>query len=110
MLPYPDVRTINVPYEIAYYPATVDYRFLNWEVTGGVSVTDPNLWDTGMSCTGDGTLTAVYQYAPAPWPSAPVGGVVMPANTLAIVAPWLAVIGLVGCIGTAVVVARKRRS
>ena len=41
-------------------------------------------------------------------PEAPVGGVVMPANTLALVAPWLAVIGVVACIGTAVVVAKKR--
>jgi len=42
-------------------------------------------------------------------PAAPVGGLVIPANTLAIVAPWLAVIGLVG-ISTIVVVAKKRRS
>jgi len=41
--------------------------------------------------------------------SAPVGGVVMPTNTFALVSPWLAVIGLVGCIGTVVVVAKKRR-
>ena len=40
----------------------------------------------------------------------PVGGVVMAMNTIAVLAPWLAVIGLVGCIGTVVVaVARKRR-
>ena len=38
-----------------------------------------------------------------------VGGVVMPANTLAIAAPWLAVIGLVGGIGTVVGVAKERR-
>jgi hypothetical protein len=38
----------------------------------------------------------------------PVGGVVLPANTLAVLAPWLAVIGLAGCIGTAVVIAKKR--
>jgi hypothetical protein len=38
---------------------------------------------------------------------APVGGVVMPANTLAITAPWLAIIGLVGCIGTVVAVAKS---
>lgn len=37
-----------------------------------------------------------------------VGGVVIPTNTLAILSPWLAVIGLIGCIGAAVVVARKR--
>jgi len=41
-------------------------------------------------------------------PAPSVGGVVMPANTLAILMPWLAVIGVVGCIGTAVVVAKKR--
>ena len=40
--------------------------------------------------------------------SAAVGGVVIPANTLALLSPWLAVIGLVGCIGTAVAVAKKR--
>jgi hypothetical protein len=39
---------------------------------------------------------------------APVGGVVMPANTFAVLVPWLAVIGQVGCIGTVVVVAKKR--
>ena len=38
-----------------------------------------------------------------------VGGFVEPLNTLAILGPWLAVIGLVGCIGTVAVVAKKRR-
>jgi hypothetical protein len=37
-----------------------------------------------------------------------VGGVVMPANTLAILAPWLAVIGVVGCLGTVAAVVKKR--
>jgi hypothetical protein len=42
---------------------------------------------------------------------APVGGVVvMPVNAFAVLAPWLVVIGLVGCIGTAVVIAKKRRT
>jgi len=40
---------------------------------------------------------------------APVGGVLMPANVLAALGPWLAVVGLVGCIGIVVVVAKKRR-
>jgi hypothetical protein len=40
---------------------------------------------------------------------AAVGGVVMPANSFAIVAPWLAVIGVVGCIGVVVVVVKRRR-
>jgi hypothetical protein len=43
-------------------------------------------------------------------PAGPVGGFIMPVNTFAVLAPWVAVIGLVGCIGTVVVVSRKRRS
>jgi len=42
--------------------------------------------------------------------AAAVGGIVIPVRTFAVLAPWLAVIGLVGCIGTVVVVAKKRRS
>jgi hypothetical protein len=38
-----------------------------------------------------------------------VGGCVQPVNTFALLSPWLAVMGLVGCLGTAVVVAKKRR-
>jgi hypothetical protein len=38
-----------------------------------------------------------------------VGGALMPANTLALLSPWLAVIGLVGCISTVALVTKKRR-
>jgi len=38
-----------------------------------------------------------------------VGGCVQPVNTFALVSPWLLAIGLIGCIGTVVVVAKKRR-
>jgi hypothetical protein len=38
-----------------------------------------------------------------------VGGCVQPVNTVALLSPWLAVIGLIGCIGTVVVVAKNRR-
>ena len=38
-----------------------------------------------------------------------VGGCVQPVNKLAMLSPWLAIIGLVGCIGTAIVVTRNRR-
>jgi len=40
----------------------------------------------------------------------PVGGVLMPTNTFVLLSPWLAVIGLVGCIGTVLAVVRKRQS
>jgi hypothetical protein len=65
----------------------------------------------GTHCVTDdfGDASAILTVTSAPLP-APVGGLVIPANTLALVAPWLAVIGVVGCIGTAVVVAKKRRS
>jgi len=53
------------------------------------------LFDTGFSTPCCGVVEAV-------------GGAVMPVNTLATLAPWLAVIGVVGCIGTAVVVRKKR--
>ena len=42
-------------------------------------------------------------------PCCAVGGCVQPVNTFAMLSPWLAVIGLVGCIGTVVVVAKRRR-
>jgi len=51
-----------------------------------------------------GVLVLVLTFGSA----AAVGGVVMPANTFAVLAPWVAVIGLVGCIGTIVAVTRKR--
>jgi hypothetical protein len=38
------------------------------------------------------------------------GGIVTPVNTFAVLSPWLAVVGAVGCIGTVVVVAKKRRN
>ena len=38
-----------------------------------------------------------------------VGGCVQPVNTFALLSPWLAIIGLVGCIGAVVVVAKKRK-
>jgi hypothetical protein len=38
----------------------------------------------------------------------PVGGCLQPVNTFAVLAPWLAVIGLVGCIGVVGVVVKRR--
>jgi hypothetical protein len=48
-------------------------------------------------------------YTAGSCPGEAVGGVVVPANPFALVAPWLAVIGLVGCIGTVAIVFEKRR-
>jgi hypothetical protein len=56
-----------------------------------------------MTPTGPGTFTTD--------PTCPaVGGAVATVNAFSILAPWLAVIGLVGCMGAVVVVAKKRES
>jgi hypothetical protein len=47
---------------------------------------------------------------PRPQECCAVGGCVQPVNTFGLIAPWVAVVGLVGCIGTVVVVAKKRQS
>jgi hypothetical protein len=59
---------------------------------------------TSGTCSG-GFLDLTLTFGAA---AAAVGGVAIPVSTFAVLAPWLAVIGLVGCIGTLVVVARKR--
>ena len=61
----------------------------------------------GASAPGVCVDFTVSSPPPPPSPTA-VGGVVMPANNFAIFVPWVAVIGLVGCISTVVVVAKKR--
>jgi hypothetical protein len=61
--------------------------------------------------TDNTSVPVSFAVGPAPPPTvAPVGGVVMPANTFALVAPWLAVIGLVGCIGVVGVVVKRHRA
>ena len=58
------------------------------------------------TCSVSGPITLDLTFGTA---SAAVGGVVIPVNKFAVLAPWLALIGLVGCAGTVFVVAKKRR-
>jgi len=58
------------------------------------------------------SVTCTFTNCPVgncPSPEA-VGGAVTTVNTFSVLAPWLAVIGLIGCVGTAVVVGRKRHA
>jgi hypothetical protein len=106
-------------------------QWMSWDVTGivkdwiesnqpnnGFIIRDPN---DGVSSTDAAAIFRLRQwtsesvrpvlkidYTAGSCPEEAVGGVVIPADAFAIVAPWLAVIGLVGCIGTAAVLARKR--
>jgi len=64
--------------------------------TGGGGSGTAYLFDTGFStpCCG----------------REPVGGVVMPMNTIAVFGPWLVAIGLSGCIAVVAVVVKRPRS
>jgi hypothetical protein len=42
--------------------------------------------------------------------NAPVGGFVISINKFAVLVPWLAVVGMIGCIVVVGVVVKKRRS
>jgi hypothetical protein len=78
--------------KIASSPVT-----MTWTLEGG---TYEGGWDL---------IAAVLTPGAPPQVGPPVGGFIGPVNNLAMLSPWLAVIGLVGCIGTvAVVVAKKR--
>lgn len=86
-------------YAITYNPAA-GYYFVKWETTGGSTVTNPNTQTTTLNVDGTATVSAVYS-------TRAVGGVIIPTNTLAVLAPYLALMGLV--VTTGVVVAVKRR-
>jgi hypothetical protein len=88
-------------YTIIYNPAE-SYNFVKWETTGGVTVTNPNIQSTTMNVEGDGTVTAVYIV------SAPVGGVATPTNKLEILAPYLALAGLIAAVSAVYVIKRRK--
>jgi hypothetical protein len=88
-------------WSLAYTPAP-GYYFVKWQVVGPIVIADPNAQSTTFTLTGDGTITAIYSNRP---PS--VGGVAVPTNTFMILAPYLAMIGL---IATAAIAIKKRRN
>ena len=76
--------------------------------TNTISIRAINYGNSGSAYTNPAGLIfkAVITYNPD---CPAVGGVVIPTNALALPAPWLAVIGLIGCVGTVVVITKKRR-
>ena len=64
-----DGSTYSLPNDVSKpagtYPAQYNppsgYVFDHWEVSGGVSVADPNAWSTSATITGSGTLRAIYR-------------------------------------------------
>jgi len=65
----------------------------------------PNPWFPFVD--GDHMIRAVVEQVLAP---TPVGGIAVPANKLAILAPYLALVGLVGAVTAAVAIQRKRKT
>jgi hypothetical protein len=91
-------------------PGLIGSQSCQRELGGGyscifaVSGSAPSGSYTVSSCLDETCSTGTFTVDPCP----AVGGVVMPVDTFAVLGPWLAVIGLVGLIGTVVLVARKR--
>jgi hypothetical protein len=97
------------------------YVVLEWVQTTdiglGVDVDTPNmrsyLYEHGTWTLLDGArpwTLMIRAYVDPYTPPAPVGGIVIPVDMIAVLAPWLVVIGLVGCISTVIVIAKKRQS
>jgi PKD repeat protein len=100
-----DVSKDPKEYEARYNPS-VSTSFVRWETTGDVSVSDPNSESTKVTVKGSGTLTAMYTSGQSYDP--PVGGKLMFVNKFAILAPYLALGGLIG-VGSALYIMRRRR-
>ena len=66
------------------------------------------LWGVNSQQPANLMVRAVVDVVTQPVP-APVGGFVESVNTFALLSPWLAVIGVVGCVSTVFVLAKKRR-
>jgi hypothetical protein len=91
-------------YAITYNPAA-GYFFLRWETSGQVSVSNTNTQTTTLTVTaGDinNKVQAIYTLSPRL-----VGGVIVPTNTLTVLAPYLAMIGLVTVAATVYVTKRR---
>ncbi len=81
-------------YSITGGPAAPN-DFLRWETSGGISVGDSNLGSTTATVSGTGTLRMVTQLPQEPSTLSPVGGVTINVNKFTVVAPYIAITGIV---------------
>jgi hypothetical protein len=91
---------------LRYWP-TAQCIFVRWESTGPITFTNSLARQTNVNIQGEGTITAIYA-APAVAPA--VGGIVQSTNTLAILAPYLTLIGVVATASAAYVMKRRRKA
>jgi hypothetical protein len=88
------------------FNAPPGYYFVKWETTGSVIVANSNAQTTTLTINGDGSVTAVYSNGSSP----SVGGVITPTNTLLILSPYLALIGLVATASTVYIMNRRHEA
>lgn len=116
-----DVSSIFLKYPNLFEPFQCSVRILDDTVEGRC---EPRV--SASACSGRYAFTAIedgqvvataYFTVPSTCPGvqpcpvgAAVGGCVQPVNSFALLSPWIAVIGVAGCIGTVVVFAKKRRT
>lgn len=117
-----DVSTYTLPhtgsfatkaYSITYNP-DLGFVFRYWYVESGSSpfcyFSDPNSQSTTLTTPQVGVCSvgAVYDYSSPPSGDVAVGGVVMPANKLAVFVPYLALFGIVAAIAAIAVTPWKK--
>jgi hypothetical protein len=89
---------------LRYWP-TAQCIFVRWESTGPITFTNSSARQTNVNVQDAGTITAIYALStPA------VGGVVESTNTLAILAPYLTLIGVVATASAGYVMKRRRKA
>lgn len=87
---------------VEYLTANSPYLGIDTSSVGGRSYSGyPGFWNPGVRANL--MIRAVIECV-----GAPVGGVVMPTNTLAILSPYLALAGLIAVVSTVVAAKRKR--
>jgi hypothetical protein len=89
------------PSTVTYYPAA-GYKFVRWE-SSDLTIGDPYSPSTTIEAAGHApVLTAIYQKAQA------VGGISTPINKIEILAPYIALAGLIIAVSTVYVIKRRQ--
>ena len=114
--PFPDIPTDNIYYTVTspgptdgtdFYEGTNGFQTYSIAISAGTHTIEFIVAedDAGDTYYDSGLLVDAFT-APPP---APVGGVLTPVNKLEILAPYIALIGLVGAVTAAVATKRRRK-
>jgi len=114
--PFPDIPTDHVYYAVTspgptdlsdFYEGTNGFQTYSIAISAGTHTIEFIVAEAGDIYYDSGLLVDAFT-APSPAPT-PVGGIAIPVNKLAILAPYLALIGLVGAVTVAVATTRRRK-